>query len=171
LGQKELALQASRQAMLCADTICAFQKADGTIPALLEQGNQSVLISVIEGLVFPWFCKRELLDENGPYGKLIRALRTHCKAVLKKGICLFEDNGWRLSSTSDNSWLSKIYLCQFVAEKILQLENDSSSDCAHLSWLTDSDNSYFAWSDQMRAGKVCGSRYYPRGVTSILWLK
>ncbi|NLL12768.1 MAG: beta-xylosidase [Fibrobacter sp.] len=171
LGESELAAQASEQAVLCASTICAFQRADGTIPALLEEDNQSMLISVIEGLVFPWLCKRELLEENGPYGKLVLALKNHCKAILKKGICLFEDNGWRLSSTSDNSWLSKIYLCQFVAEKILQLENTSGSDYAHLSWLTDSDNSYFAWSDQMRAGKVCGSRYYPRGVTSILWLK
>lgn len=171
LGESELAAQASEQAKLCANTICVFQKTDGTIPALLEEDNQSVLISVIEGLVFPWFCRRELLDENGPYGKLVLALKTHCKAILKNGTCLFEDNGWRLSSTSDNSWLSKIYLCQFVAEKILHLEKNSASDCAHLSWLIDSDNSYFAWSDQMRAGKVCGSRYYPRGVTSILWLK
>lgn len=171
LGKSELAAQASKQAMLCANTICEFQKVDGTIPALLEKDNQSLLISVIEGLAFTWFCKKELLDENGPYGKLILALKTHCKAVLENGSCMFEDNGWRLSSNSDNSWLSKIYLCQFVAEKILHLEKSSASDCAHLSWLTDSDNSYFAWSDQMRAGKVCGSRYYPRGVTSILWLK
>ncbi len=171
LGKSDLAAQASRQAMLCANTICAFQNADGTIPALLEKGNQSVLISTIEGLVFPLFYKPELLDENGLYGKLIRALKNHCKAILKKGICLFEDNGWRLSSTSENSWLSKIYLCQFVAEKILHLETDYAADRAHLSWLTDCGNSYFAWSDQMKAGKVCGSRYYPRGVTSILWLK
>jgi hypothetical protein len=171
LGRSDLAAQASGQAMLCANTICAFQKADGTIPAVLEKDNQSVLISTIEGLVFPWFCKPELLDENGLYGRLIHALKAHCKTILRKGICLFEDNGWRLSSTSENSWLSKIYLCQFVAEKILHLERDSAADCAHLSWLTDRDNSYFAWSDQMKAGKVCGSRYYPRGVTSILWLK
>ena len=28
-----------------------------------------------------------------------------CDAVLKPGLCLFEDGGWKLSSTSDNSWL------------------------------------------------------------------
>jgi hypothetical protein len=34
----------------------------------------------------------------------------------------------------------------------------------------DEDNAYYAWSDQMVAGKAHGSRYYPRGVTSALWL-
>jgi len=33
----------------------------------------------------------------------------------------------------------------------------------------DEENAYFAWSDQMLQGKAVGSRYYPRGVTSILW--
>ena len=31
-------------------------------------------------------------------------------------------------------------------------------------------NAYFAWSDQMLAGVAVGSKYYPRGVTSALWL-
>lgn len=171
LGKSEPASSAASQAILCADTICAFKKADGSIPAVLEKGNESVLISIIEGLVFPWFCKRELLDHNGPYAELIRVLKTHCETIFNNGTCLFGDRGWRLSSTSDNSWLSKIYLCQFVAEKILNLEKDSYADKAHMTWLTDPRNSYYAWSDQMKAGVVCGSRYYPRGVTSVLWLK
>jgi hypothetical protein len=37
-------------------------------------------------------------------------------------------------------------------------------------WLLDPENVYFAWSDQMLEGKAVGSRYYPRGVTSVLWL-
>ena len=32
------------------------------------------------------------------------------------------------------------------------------------------DRSYWAWSDQMHAGKAQGSLYYPRGVTAALWL-
>ena len=44
-----------------------------------------------------------------------------------------------------------------------------SHDAAHVKWLTDKELSYWAWSDQILAGKIMGSKYYPRGVTSILW--
>jgi tetratricopeptide (TPR) repeat protein len=73
-----------------------------------------------------------------------------------------------LSSTSDNSWLSKIYLCQFVASEVFGIDDRDSHE-VHWSWLTDPINAYYAWSDQMSAGKAVGSRYYPRGVTSVLW--
>lgn len=171
LGKNELVKNAANQAGLCADTICIHIREDGTIPALLENDNQTVLISVIEGLVYPWVFNKKMVEESGPYGHLINALKTHYKTVLNSGRCLFEDKGWRLSSTSDNSWLSKSYLCQFITEKIFGFGADTAADKAHLSWLLDSENSYFAWSDQMRNGKICGSRYYPRGVTSILWLE
>ena len=84
--------------------------------------------------------------------------------------CKFADKGWKLSSTSRNSWLSKIYLCQFISEKIFGKSIDQDADSAHMAWLTDDDNAYYAWSDQMLAGKAHGSRYYPRGITSLLWL-
>ena len=50
------------------------------------------------------------------------------------------------------------------------LPADTKADAAHWKWLTDEDNAYFAWSDQMVEGKAHGSRYYPRGVTSALWI-
>nr|WP_156926659.1 hypothetical protein [Cohnella panacarvi] len=56
---------------------------------------------------------------------------THLNTVLVPGVCLFEDGGWKLSSTSSNSWLSKIYLCQFVAHRLLGLPRDASSALAH----------------------------------------
>jgi hypothetical protein len=40
-----------------------------------------------------------------------------------------------------------------------------------VAWLTDVELSYWSWSDQIIAGKITGSKYYPRGVTSILWLE
>jgi hypothetical protein len=159
------------QADLCADTICSFRRSDGTIPALLQDDNNSMLIPIIEGLVFPYFFNKEMVDNAGRYGELIDLLTAHCRAVLKKGVCIFDDGGWRLSSTSKNSWLSKIYLCQFVTEKILCIDADSEADRTHVQWLLNENNSYYAWSDQMLEGIVCGSRYYPRGVTSVLWLK
>jgi hypothetical protein len=93
--------------------------------------------------------------------------------VLAKGTCLFDDGAWKMSSTSDNSWLSKIYLSQFVARRVLEMPWDDAgkaADAAHAAWLLRDENAYFAWSDQMVKGVARGSKYYPRGVTAILWL-
>jgi hypothetical protein len=40
-----------------------------------------------------------------------------------------------------------------------------------VAWLQHPELSYWSWSDQIVAGKITGSKYYPRGVTSILWLQ
>ncbi|MFP4242598.1 MAG: glycoside hydrolase family 52 protein [Chitinispirillaceae bacterium] len=170
-GLRELSTSARVQADKCAETILSYMNDDGTIPALLQKDNGSVILSIIEGLIFAHKLKSYLCEESGPYSTFIKALRKHCETVLKNETCLFEDGGWRLSSTSENSWLSKIYLCQYITEKILGVKPDTKADATHLNWLLDPDNSYFSFSDQMRKGKVCGSRYYPRGVTSILWLE
>ena len=116
----------------------------------------------------------DALDETGKYTGLIKALKTHFETVLVKGTCLYEDNGWKLSSSADNSWLSQIYLCQFVARQILKIDTPATgylADIAHQSWLLKQENIFFAWSDQMKSGVAHGSKYYPRGVTSILWLE
>lgn len=173
-GDLDLGIASKNQALLCANTLLSEVTEEGYIPAVLEKNNASRIIPAIEGLVFPYFtdCK-EALDVNGTYGPLIKALKTHLDVVLVKGTCLFEDGGWKLSSTSNNSWLSKIYLCQFVAREILDLPMDAAAkkaDQAHVNWLLDPVESYHCWSDQMMSGVACGSKYYPRGVTSILWL-
>jgi xylan 1,4-beta-xylosidase len=173
--RKELAKLAGEQAEKCASTIVEHITEDGYIPAVIGEGNDSKIIPAIEGLIFPYFtnCK-EALDENGRYGAYIQALKTHLETVLTEGICLFEDGGWKISSTSNNSWLSKIYLCQFIAREILGWkwdEKGAKADAAHVEWLTHPELSIWSWSDQIIAGEIAGSKYYPRGVTSILWLE
>lgn len=173
-GQRNRAQQAAAQARRCADTLLAHVQPDGTIPAVINEDNDARIIPVIEGLVFPYFNgRRDALDPHGPYAAFLAALKTHLHAVLRPGMCLFDDGGWKISSTSNNSWLSKIYLSQFVARQILGLpwdETGQAADRAHVRWLTDPDLSYWSWSDQILAGKIFGSKYYPRGVTAILWL-
>lgn len=156
-----------------ASIMKVFHPRNRFFPALLDGSCKSATIPAIEGLVFPWFILgKEMVSVDGPFGNLIRALTEHLNTVMLAR-CRFPDGGWKLSETSDNSWLSKIYLCQAIAEKILHWKDPEreQADRAHLSWLLDEGNSFYAWSDQMLAGKVCGSRYYPRGVTAILWLK
>lgn len=174
-GREELAEEAAGQAVRCARTIAGAAKPEGYIPAVIHEGNDSRIIPAIEGLIFPYFTGcREALSEDGPYGEYIRALKKHLAAVLAEGVCLFPDGGWKISSTSNNSWLSKIYLCQFIARKLLGWEWDergAAADAAHAAWLTHPTLSVWSWSDQIIAGEIAGSKYYPRGVTSILWLE
>jgi hypothetical protein len=174
-GLIDLSKEAGVQAEKCAATLVAHVSEKGYIPAVLENNNDSKIIPAIEGLVFAYFSGcREALDENGRFREYIKALKVHFDTILVKGVCLFEDGGWKLSSTSDNSWLSKIYLCQFIARKILGFKWDEKgklADRAHVNWLLHPKESYWCWSDQMLSGVAKGSKYYPRGVTSILWLE
>ena len=59
---------------------------------------------------------------------------------------------------------------EYVAESVLGEEGEPAADAAHMAWLLDPENIFFAWSDQMVRGVARGSKYYPRGVTSWLWL-
>lgn len=174
-GRPELAKEAGLQAERCARTLAEYVTEEGYIPAVLEGGNASRIIPAIEGLVFPLFTGcAEALNLDGRFAPYLRTLRRHLETALQPGVCLFEDGGWKLSSTSDNSWLSKIYLCQFIARKVFGMQwgdAEQRSDAAHVDWLLHPIESYWSWSDQIYAGVARGSKYYPRGVTSILWLE
>lgn len=174
-GLEEKSREAGLLAEKCAATIVSHVTPDGYIPAVIKEGNDSKIIPAIEGLIFPYYTNNhDALDPNGRFGAYIQVLKTHLKTVLTEGVCLFEDGGWKISSTSNNSWLSKVYLSQFIAREILGLEWDEKgarADAAHVAWLTHPTLSVWSWSDQIISGQISGSKYYPRGVTSILWLE
>ncbi|MDL4840304.1 glycoside hydrolase family 52 protein [Aquibacillus rhizosphaerae] len=173
-GKEDLAILAGEQADKCAASIASHLTEEGYIPAVIGEGNDSKIIPAIEGLIFPYYTNnKEALNPKGRFGEYIQALETHFKTVLTDGVCLFDDGGWKISSTSNNSWLSKIYLCQFIARQILGWEwgkIGKKADAAHVEWLTHPTLSVWSWSDQIVSGEIIGSKYYPRGVTSILWL-
>jgi hypothetical protein len=171
LALKSPSRESADQAALCARTILKYKRPDGTIPATLEAGNAALTLSVVEGLIYPYIMGM-FDDKSGfinKYSDFVAALKVHFQTALKSG-CKFGDGSWKMSKTSDNSWLSKTFLFQFIAEKIFGIDPDHKADNLHASWLLDPENAPFAFSDQMMAGKVCGSKYYPRGVTSVLWV-
>lgn len=174
-GDAASAALAREQAARAAKTIAGSVDAStGLLPAImhLDPPHPARIIPAIEALVYPRFTGREdALKADGPYGDYVKALGVHLRAVLRPGVCLFDSGAWKLSSTSTNSWLSKTYLCQYVARAILGEGQDAAADRAHVAWLTDREknNSYWAWSDQIIDHIAQGSKYYPRGVTSILW--
>ncbi len=174
LGDEKRSRIAARQAALAARTVAANASGEGLLPAILHENVSSRIIPAIEGLIIPHALGLSVaLSEHGEYGALIRALKTHLAGVLRPEVCLFSDGAWKISSTSENSWLSKIYLCQFISERILHAvpaAEAARADESHAAWLLDPQNSYWAWSDQIVSGVAKGSKYYPRGVTASLWL-
>jgi len=174
VGHADAAGQARALADRSAQTITAgFDEALGFIPAVLEAGNQSAIIPAIEALVYPHECGlSDAVAESGPFGDYIKVLKRHLANILKPGVCLYADGGWKLSSSADNSWMSKIALCQYVARQVLGFdfgEDQLRTDQAHARWEREGSKLQ-ACSDQFRSGVAHGSLYYPRIVTSVLWL-
>ncbi|MEI6166335.1 MAG: glycoside hydrolase family 52 protein [bacterium] len=175
LGAGDKADECVKAAKLCAKSLVkGFSKKLGFIPAVLEGDNQSAIIPVIEGLIFPHeMGLKEALSFKGPYGSLMKTLKRHLENVLVEGVCLYPDGGWKLSATADNSWMSKINLCQHIAGTILGVKQGKAgavADHAHAEWERNGSE-FEACSDQFKSGKAVGSKYYPRIVTNILWMK
>jgi hypothetical protein len=159
-------------------TVLRHVCADGSIPAVFEPDNdgyRSRILPASEGLVYPLAWGLNVVAEAP---ELFAALKRHTLEL----ICdtqrrnLFPDGGIRLSSTSNNSWMSKIALFQHVARELFRVDADpflaelmSRADAAHVKWQTDGSG-YWACSDQFVNGKARGSRYYPRIITTALWM-
>lgn len=173
LGRKETA-EARHLAECCCMTVMRnYREEERRFPALLDGRGDMAIIPVIEGLIYPYFFgRKDAVAENGEYGELIDKLKIHMDSVLTEKLCMFDDGGWKLSQTSDNSWISKIFLCQFITEKILKVYYDRErSDRAHLDWWTQGCPSC-PGIDQIFAGKQSEKGFhYPRCVTSTLWLE
>jgi hypothetical protein len=173
--ETELAKIARESATAIMNTVISrVKEPDGYIPAVFEGGNDSKIIPAVEGLVYPLFCgDPEAVSRTGPYAKLIAVLGRHLDAVLVPGVCLdAESGGWKLSSTSRNTWMSKIFINQYVAEHVFGLSDERiTRDAVHLGWQC---NGSADWgpTDQVAStnGKDLGSRLYPRLVSAILWL-
>jgi len=165
--------RARAQARRAAATIAHhFDGASGFIPAVFDGVNRSAIIPAVEGLAFP--AVLGLLGElEGPeWPRLRDALARHLDAVLRPGVCLDPlIGGWKLSSTSENTWMSKIFLNQFVAERVFGRPADTRADAAHACWQRQG-SAGSGPTDQVRAtdGTALGSRLYPRLVTGVLWL-
>ena len=169
---------------------------EGVIPAVLEKNNPgytSRILPVVESLIYPayWLTlfKSWPADAAGDaeemltrelQNPLVMTLRRHALKLLTDTNTgnIFADGGLKLSSTSNNSWMSKIAIFQYVARSILHLPQADprvtsilrKADAAHLRWQTDGSG-YWACSDQFVNGEAKGSRYYPRIITAALWLE
>ena len=172
------AVSAGKTADLLAATISSqFDEKTKTFPAVFENNNRSRIIPAIEGFVYPLYLDMDwVTNRKGRFSVLLDQLRMHLGEILKPGVCLDEKTGsWKMSSTSTNTWFSKIALSQHVIRRLFPetlSESALAGDQVHARWQKSPGCGEFAMCDQIRSdtGVTCGSRYYPRGVTSILWL-
>ena len=173
LGDPQSAESCQAAALRCSETLAnAFKESEGFIPAVLDGENNSAIIPAAEALVYPWEMGiRDAISEEGAYGAYIAVLKRHLLGILKPGVCLYADGAWKLSSSADNSWMSKICLNQYVVREILGItyEGEDRADAAHVQWQVEGSK-FYACSDQFTSGKPIGSLYYPRIVTSLLWM-
>ena len=143
--------------------------------ALLQGSGDAVILPVIEGLAYAWFggC-RDALALDGEYAAYLAALKRHmADQVLREDTCLFPDGGWRITSTSSNTFPAKVYVCQFVAREILRMDLGAlgaRADEAHARWQMHPEHSVHCWTEQVDNGIAFAARYYPRGVSSNVWL-
>lgn len=114
-------------AALTAKTISShFDRNTNSFPARFGGQFDARVIPAIEGLAYPYVMGlRDAVSPTGPCGELIKFMRIHMDSILKPGICIDEMSGcWKMSSTTVNTWESKIYLGQFVTEQVLGLKDD-----------------------------------------------
>lgn len=173
LGDGERGSIAKEAAARSAHTLSkAFDPKLGFIPAVLEEGNKSCIIPAVEALIYPWeMGLKDKTQIDGEYSEYIQVLFKHIQHCMQPGVCLYEDGGWKLSNSADNSWMSKICLSQHILREIMNFnyEGERKSDEAHANWEIFGSTSQ-ACSDQFTSGQAMGSLYYPRIVTNILWL-
>jgi hypothetical protein len=179
LGDSAGAAMARAQAVRCAQSVTRrWDDGLGCLPSVFGGKNTTRIIPAVEGLAYPaQMGFSEAISPSGPYGAFIRILRKHLDAVLVPGVCLDNKSGaWKLSSTSMNTWQSKVYLSQYVAESVFGMKDDprvnGPVDKVHATFQVFSPRTAAAcWSDQLSSGNgfAIGSLHYPRGVTTVLW--
>lgn len=173
-GMETNAEEARQHAELCSETIISYYRGDlGFIPAILDGRDATPIIPAIEGLVYPYeFGRGDALKPDGAFGTLITILKHHLETVLETKVCLFPDGGWKLSANNGNSWMSKIFLCEYVADDLLHCKfNYRASDAAHVKWWTVGCPSN-PGIDQILEGTQDETNFhYPRAVTSFLWMR
>ncbi len=174
---------AARDARTTADRLGAtltqkFEPDTGFFPAVFENGNRARILPAVEGFVYLLYLGiDEAIDPAGRFARLLGQLRQHISQALQPGICLDPvSGGWKLSSTSTNTWFSKIALAQHVVRRLFPEAVSPAAQAAdrvHADWQRRPGCGSNAMCDQIRSdtGIACGSRYYPRGVTTILWLR
>ena len=189
LGDSTSQARCEALAAKVASVVCD-QAVDGVLPAIFEKSNpgySSRILPAVEGCVYPLYfvktgfagCTLEQIFRTEAEKRMFKVLKEHTRNLLldPERRNLFADGGIKLSSTSNNSWMSKISIFMHVTRRVFHLDDDPKiaevfrqADAAHVKWQTEG-SSYWACCDQIVSGEGKASRYYPRIITSALWME
>ena len=113
------------------------QAVDGVLPAIFEKSNpgySSRILPAVEGCVYPLYfvktgfagCTLEQVYATPSEKRMFEVLKEHTRNLLldPERRNLFADGGIKLSSTSNNSWMSKISIFMHVTRKVFHLDAD-----------------------------------------------
>jgi hypothetical protein len=188
LGEKATEARCQKLAEQVAGVVAA-QAVDGILPAIFEKTNpgyKSRILPAVEGCAYPLYFVNtgyagqtlEQVFASPTEKKMYDALKEHTRKLLldPEHRNTFDDGGIKLSSTSTNSWMSKISIFMHVTRRVFGLDKDpgvaavfKKADAAHVKWQVEG-SSYWACCDQIVSGEGKASRYYPRIITSALWM-
>lgn len=180
LGLQAETQTAADQAQRAARTIAGhFREDEGYIPPLFHGDSTSHILPAIEGLIYPYVLgDLDAVSPEGRFGDLIAKLARHAHTCLQVGRCIDRDTGGlRISSTYFPTEQAKMQILQFVLERVLRLdlgEQVAGWDRIHVGWQQTGDaRDWVPITALSRAhtGEAYGAgRWYPRAITSILFL-
>ena len=188
-----LAAEARAAARLAAGSLAGFFDAErGAFPSNLAERSTSTMIAAVEPMGVPLFLglgdgpdgkrglatfspRRSCLSPFSDHSELIEKLSRHVRTCLQTGNCVDAATGClRLVSSSTNTWPSKGFLSVFVLEDFFGIDVPREHptvmrEFAHWMQVTAAERTC---SDQIEADtrKLLNGSYYPRMVTSSLWL-
>jgi len=172
--EKDAAARARRMAAKTAATLAGLFDAKGEyFPGNVLDRSTSKVIAAIEPLAVPLFCG--LRTELDSFEELKGLLRRHVATCMTPGNSLDSETGaLRLSSASTNTWPSKSSLCIFVMEEFFGIDvaEQYPSVLRELRRWVQVGSADVTISDQILSdkGRARGAFYYPRIVTSSLWI-
>ncbi|HEX3048935.1 MAG TPA: hypothetical protein VHY08_29580, partial [Bacillota bacterium] len=144
------------------------------LKANLYSKAESKVIAAIEPLAILIFLGLKVALHS--YPKLMDLFRKHIVACLKVGAGIdTATGGLRLSSTSNNTWVSKVVLCEYVLRELFQIDLKSEYPGVFqelIRWARQSA-AETTISDQIHSDtrRVVGASYYPRPITASIWVK
>ncbi len=191
LGDSSAEEAAAHAAHQAADAVARCLNAeDGFLPAVFDPNDSAFaarVLPAVEAMFFPWYwgtcdygseyksSRAWLGNGNESFvAKLKRHTHTLLTDAMRRNV--LDDDGLKLTSASDTTWLSKVAIVEHIAREVFNLCEDPKvrevlrrADAAHVRYQTDAA-ALWGCSDRFNSGSVQGSRACPRCITTTLWL-
>ena len=171
LGDEAFAARAAGMLALNQASLAKFKTEEGYLRANLYSDTDSRVLAAVESLAVPY-----MLGLTGEAMESVKELLlAHIRICMQEGYCIDEiTGGVRLSSKSNNTWVSKVILSFAVIEKVfgIGLEKEyptAMRELAHWCQISAKDDTI---SDQVLTTerKVIGGCYYPRSASTAIWI-